>query len=55
MKLGYKEIPVVFVSLKEKRKELNLRLHKNQGEFDLDLLKNFEQELLLESAATVKN
>jgi len=48
-KLGYKEIPVVFVSLNEKReKELNLRLHKNQGEFDLDLLKNFEQELLLE-------
>ncbi len=48
-KLGYKEIPVVFISLNEKQeKELNLRLHKNQGEFDLDLLKNFEQELLLE-------
>lgn len=48
-KLGYKEVPVVFISLNEKQeKELNLRLHKNQGEFDLDLLKNFEQELLLE-------
>lgn len=48
-KLGYKEIPVVFISLNEKQeKELNLRLHKNQGEFDLDLLKNFEQELLLD-------
>jgi DNA modification methylase len=48
-KIGHKEIPVVFVSFNEKQeKELNLRLHKNQSEFDLDLLKNFEQELLLD-------
>lgn len=48
-KLGYKEIPVVFVSFNEKQeKELNLRLHKNQAEFDLDLLQNFEHELLLD-------
>lgn len=48
-KLGYKEILVVFVSFNEKQeKELNLRLHKNQAEFDLDLLQNFEHELLLD-------
>lgn len=48
-KLGYKEVPVVFVSLnKEQEKELNLRLHKNQGEFDLNLLKAFNEELLLD-------
>lgn len=48
-KLGHTEIPVVYVNLSpEKEKELNLRLNKNQGEFDLDLLANFEQELLLD-------
>lgn len=48
-KLGYKEVPAVFVNLNEEQeKELNLRLHKNQGEFDLDLLKTFNEELLLD-------
>jgi len=48
-KLGYKEMPVVLVDLPlEKEKELNLRLNRNTGEWDLELLKNFEIELLLD-------
>jgi ParB/RepB/Spo0J family partition protein len=45
--LGYKNMPVIFVNLtKEKEEELNLRLNKNQGEFDLDLLAEFDESLL---------
>jgi len=46
--LGIKEIPVVYVNLPdlEKEKELNLRLNKNQGEFDFSLLANFAEEFL---------
>lgn len=52
-KLGYKEIPVVFVNLDEKKeKELNLRLNKNTGEFDFDILKTFETDLLLDVGFT---
>jgi ParB-like chromosome segregation protein Spo0J len=37
--LGYEEVPVVFVDLdKDKEKELNVRLNKNTGEWDLDVL-----------------
>lgn len=46
-KLGYQEIPVVYVNLNpEREKELNLRLNKNQGEFDYDLLKEFDKSFL---------
>lgn len=45
--LGYKNMPVVFVNLTpEKESELNLRLNKNQGEFDLNLLAEFDESLL---------
>ena len=45
--LGHATVPVVYVSLSlEKEKELNLRLNKNQGEFDLDLLAEFDENLL---------
>ncbi|MDD4382455.1 MAG: DNA methyltransferase [Candidatus Dojkabacteria bacterium] len=46
--LGIKEMPVVYVNLPdlEKEKELNLRLNKNQGEFDFSLLANFAEEFL---------
>ncbi|MDB9944426.1 ParB N-terminal domain-containing protein [bacterium] len=46
--LGYKEVPVVHVSISniEKEKELNLRLNKNTGEFDLELLKGFDESFL---------
>jgi len=46
--LGYEEVPVVFVNIKEleKEKELNLRLNKNQGEFDINLLAQFDESFL---------
>ena len=46
--MGYKEIPVVFVNIPdvEKEKELNLRLNKNTGEFNLDLLVEFDADFL---------
>ena len=45
--LGYKEVPVVFVNLtKEKEKELNIRLNKNNGQWDFDLLAEFDENLL---------
>ena len=46
--LGYKEIPVVYINIPdiEKEKELNIRLNKNMGEFDFDLLKDFGEDFL---------
>lgn len=46
--LGYTEVPVVYLSIPdiEKEKELNIRLNKNQGEFDLELLKEFDMGFL---------
>lgn len=49
-KLGYKKVPVVFVNLPiEKERELNLLMNKAQGEWDLELLKQFDVEILLET------
>ncbi len=46
--LGYQTVPVVFVDIPdlEKEKELNLRLNKNTGEFDWDLLAKFDESFL---------
>jgi len=46
--LGMTTVPVVYVSISdiEKEKELNLRLNKNVGEFDLDLLAEFDEKFL---------
>lgn len=46
--LGITDIPVVYVDIPdvEKEKELNLRLNKNLGEWDLDLLAKFDQSIL---------
>ena len=47
--LGLKDVPVVFVNLPdiEKEKELNLRLNRNTGSWDYDLLaNNFDMEFL---------
>jgi DNA modification methylase len=46
--LGQAEIPVVYVDIPdlEKEKELNLRLNKNTGEWDLKLLKGFDPNFL---------
>jgi hypothetical protein len=48
--LGYKEVPVIYVDLNEKdERELNVRLNKNTGEFDYEILADqFEMEDLLE-------
>jgi len=49
-KLGYTHVPVVYVNIPdvEKEKELNLRLNRNTGEWDFELLKSFDVELLLD-------
>ncbi|MFZ2882533.1 MAG: DNA modification methylase, partial [Candidatus Moraniibacteriota bacterium] len=48
--LGYKDVPVVYLDIAdiEKEKELNLRLNKNVGEWDIELLKEFDLGVLLE-------
>ncbi|MFA7254069.1 MAG: DNA methyltransferase [Patescibacteria group bacterium] len=48
--LGIKEIPCVFVNIPEieKEKELNLRLNKNTGEFDFNLLASFDENFLVD-------
>lgn len=48
--LGHKTVPVVYVDIPdlEREKELNLRLNRNTGEWDLEKLKAFEMELLLD-------
>lgn len=47
--LGYETVPVNYVYIEDldKEKELNIRLNKNQGEFDWVILKEFDRELLL--------
>lgn len=47
-KLGYKQVPVVYVDIPdiEKEKELCLRLSKNTGEWDMELLMAFDAEQL---------
>jgi len=49
--LGYKEIPVVYVDIPdiEKEKKLNILLNKATGEFDFDLLANFDESFLSEA------
>ncbi len=47
-KLGIKIVPVVYINIPdiEKEKELNIRLNKNTGEFDWDLLAKFDESFL---------
>jgi DNA modification methylase len=46
--LGIKTVPVVYINISdiEKEKELNIRLNKNTGEFDWDLLSKFDESFL---------
>jgi len=46
--VGIAEVPVVYLNIPdiEKEKELNIRLNKNTGEFDWDLLTNFKESFL---------
>lgn len=47
-KLGYKEVPVVYLNIPDlkREKELNIRLNRNQGEWNLKLLATFDEKLL---------
>lgn len=49
--LAYKEVPVVYVNLPDikKEKELNIRLNKNLGAFDLKLLADFDESFLTDT------
>jgi len=46
--LGYSEVPVVYLNIPDeaKEKELNLRLNRNLGDWDFDLLSQFDESLL---------
>jgi len=46
--MGLTSVPVVYVQIADlnKEKELNLRLNKNTGEFDLELLAEFDESFL---------
>ena len=48
--LGYKEVPVTYISIDdiEKEKELNIRLNKNLGDWDYELLAKFDESLLID-------
>ncbi len=47
-KLGIKEVPIVYINIPdlEKEKELNIRLNKNTGEFDWEMLATFDEQFL---------
>ena len=49
-KMGFTRIPIVWVNITdiEKERELCLRLSKNAGSWDWDLLANFDEDLLLD-------
>ena len=45
--LGYDDVPIVYVSLDEaKERDLNVRLNRTGGDWDYDLLKEFDESLL---------
>ncbi len=48
--LGFTEVPVVYIDIPDeaREKELNLRLNRNTGEWDMELLKQIDIELLLD-------
>ncbi|MDD5721105.1 MAG: DNA methyltransferase [Candidatus Pacebacteria bacterium] len=52
--LGIEEVPVVYINIPdiEKEKELNIRLNKNTGEFDFNLLAKFDEAFLADVGFT---
>jgi len=46
--MGFKQMPVTYINIPEieRERELNIRLNKNLGSFDFDLLANFDEDLL---------
>lgn len=53
-RLGYNEMPVVYVDVPDeaRERELNLRLNRNQGEWDWDALADFGEDLLADVGFT---
>ena len=53
-KMGQTEVPVVYLNIPdlEREKELNIRLNRNQGEWDFMLLANFDTTLLTDIGFT---
>jgi len=47
--LGFKDVPVLYINLPniEDEQELNLRLNKNVGQWDWDMLANLNEQMLL--------
>lgn len=52
--LGHETVPVVYVHIEdiEKEKELNIRLNKNTGEWDIEKLKDFPTDFLFDAGFT---
>lgn len=52
--IGIKQIPVVFITISdlEKEKDLNLRLNKAVGDWDWDMLKAFDEKILVDVGFT---
>jgi len=52
--LGFTDVPVVYLNIPEieREKELNLRLNKNVGSWDEELLKAFDTDMLLDVGFT---
>ena len=48
--LGYSEVPVTYIQIEDiaKEKELNIRLNKNLGDWDYELLAKFDESLLID-------
>ncbi len=48
--MGFEEVPVIYLDIPdiEKEKELNLRLNKNTGDWNFELLKKMDTDLLLD-------
>src|SRR3989344_6459168 len=46
--MGFTEVPILYINIPdiEKEKELNVRLNRNTGEFDWDLLAKFDESFL---------
>ncbi len=52
--LGYNEVPAVYVNIpdEQREKELNIRLNKNTGEWNYDLLAKFDESFLADTGFT---
>jgi len=48
IEMGFETVPVVYLDIPDlaREQELNLRLNRNQGQWDFDLLANFDEDLL---------